>query len=220
MNEIVKKGIDLGYEYLAFTEHNPSQKGHSDNDIVEILKRKREKVEQINYSGVIKVFNSLEIDIKPDGSLSVPDAGLATLDFALVSIHSSFDLSRDLQTKRVLSALSHPKVKIFAHPTGRKLNEREGAELNWPEIFEFCLKNNKWIEINCDPMRLDLPDNLVREAVKLGVKMTLGTDAHHIDGMNNTIWGVSVARRGWCEARDIMNTRSLNEFEKILKEGE
>ena len=220
MESIVKKGRELGYEYLAFTEHNPSQKGHSDNDIMEILKRKREKVEQINYSRVIKVFNSLEIDMKPDGSLPVPDSGLATLDFALVSIHSSFDLPRDLQTKRVLSALSHPKVKIFAHPTGRKLNEREGAELNWPEIFEFCLKNNKWIEINCDPMRLDLPDNLVREAVKLGVKMTFGTDAHHIDGMNNMIWGVSVARRGWCEVRDIMNTRSLNEFEKMLKEGE
>jgi DNA polymerase (family 10) len=210
----------LGYEYLAFTEHNPSQKGHSDNEIVEILKKKREKVEELNYSGVKKVFNSLEIDIKPDGSLPVPDSGLETLDFALVSIHSSFDIERNAQTKRVLTALAHPKVKIFAHPTGRKLNEREGAELNWPEIFEFCLKNNKWIEINCDPMRLDLPDTLVREAVKLGVKLTLGTDAHHVDGMNNMIWGVSVARRGWATKNDIINTRSLDEFEKLLKEGE
>jgi DNA polymerase (family 10) len=220
MEEIIKKGSDLGYEYLAFTEHNPSQKGHSDNEIVEILKKKREKVEELNYSGVKKVFNSLEIDIKPDGSLPVPDSGLETLDFALVSIHSSFDIERNAQTKRVLTALAHPKVKIFAHPTGRKLNEREGAELNWPEIFEFCLKNNKWIEINCDPMRLDLPDTLVREAVKLGVKLTLGTDAHHVDGMNNMIWGVSVARRGWATKNDIINTRSLDEFEKLLKEGE
>jgi DNA polymerase (family 10) len=217
MEEIVKKGSELKYEYLAFTEHNPSQKGHSEKDIVEILKRKREKVEQLNYSGVQKVFNSLEIDIKPDGSLPVPDAGLETLDFALVSIHSNFDLERDVQTKRVLTALAHPKVKIFAHPTGRKLNEREGAELNWPEIFNFCLKNSKWIEINCDPMRLDLPDTLVREAVKLGVKLTLGTDAHHKDGMNNMLWGVSVARRGWCEKKDIINTLSLKEFEEMLR---
>ena len=216
MEEIIRKGSELGYQYLAFTEHNPSQKGHTDHDIVEILKRKREKVEQLNYSGVQKVFNSLEIDIKPDGSLPVPEAGLSTLDFALVSIHSNFDLERDAQTKRVLTALAHPKVKIFAHPTGRKLNEREGAELNWPEIFNFCLKNNKWIEINCDPMRLDLPDTLVREAVKLGVKLTFGTDAHHSDGMNNMIWGVSVARRGWCTSGDIINTRSLEEFEKLI----
>ncbi len=235
MEEIVKKGNELGYEYLAFTEHNPSQKGHTEAETVEILKRKREKVDklnlaisgrngQLNYSisnsssnSIHKVFNSLEIDIKSDGSLPVSDEGLNTLDFALVSIHSNFDLERDLQTKRVITALSHPKVKIFAHPTGRKLNEREGAELNWPEIFDFCLKHDKWVEINADPMRLDLPDTLVREAVKMGVKLTFGTDAHHIDGMNNMIFGLSVARRGWCEAKDIINCLSLDEFEKVIK---
>jgi len=224
MEDLVKKANELGYEYIAFTEHNPSQKGHTDSDIVEILKKKRERVDQLNYSfkkagnkGVRKVFNSLEIDILPDGRLPVPEAGLSTLDFALVSIHSSFRLDRASQTKRVLAALSNPKVKIFAHPTGRKLNEREGAELNWPEIFAFCLKENKWIEINCDPMRLDLPDTLVREAVKLGVKLTFGTDSHHKDGLNNMQFGVSVARRGWAEKKDIINTLSLEDFEKVLQ---
>jgi DNA polymerase (family X) len=119
-------------------------------------------------------------------------------------------------TKRVLRALTYPKVKIFAHPTARKIQEREGIELDWPQVFDFCLKNNKWIEINCDPMRLDLPDNLVREAVKLGVKLTMGTDAHHKDGMNNMLLGISVARRGWAEPKDIVNTRNLEEFEKML----
>jgi len=97
MKDIVKKANELGYEYLAFTEHNPSQKGHTEKGIVEILKRKREKVDELNYSisnqdtkCVRKIFNSLEIDMKPDGSLPVPDAGLETLDFALVSIHSDF----------------------------------------------------------------------------------------------------------------------------------
>jgi DNA polymerase (family 10) len=224
MQEIVEKGNELGYEYLAFTEHNPSQKGHDNKDIVEILKKKREKVDELNYSlektstgSVQKVFNSLEIDIRSDGSLPVPEEGLALLDFVLVSIHSSFDLDRDLMTKRVISALNHSKAKIFAHPTARKINEREGVELNWPEIFDFCLKNNKWVEINCDPMRLDLPDTLVREAVRLGVKMSFGTDAHHIDGMNNMTFGVSVARRGWCEKKDIVNTKSLKEFEDMLR---
>ena len=223
MEEVVKKADELKYEYIAFTEHNPSQKGHTDFQITEKLKAKKEEVEQINYSiknmntkYIRRVFNSLEIDMKSDGSLPVPGEGLNTLDFALVSIHSNFDLPRDVQTKRVMAALSHPRVKIFAHPTGRKLNEREGAELNWPEIFEFCLKNNKWIEINCDPMRLDLPDTLVREAVKLGVKFTFGTDAHHIDGMNNMTFGVSVARRGWCEKTNIVNCLDLKSFEKLL----
>lgn len=223
MEDVIKKAGELGYEYLAFTEHNPSQSGHVERDIMEILKKKREKVDQINYSlkklnrkGIQKVFNSLEIDMKSDGSLPVPDKGMETLDFALVSIHSNFGLEKDAQTKRVLTALSHPKAKIFAHPTARKLNEREGVELNWPEIFDFAVKNNKWIEINCDPMRLDLPDILVREAVKLGVKMTFGTDAHSAQGLNNMVFGVSVARRGWCEKKDIVNTLNLKEFEEEL----
>lgn len=224
MEEIIQRGNDLGYEYLAFTEHNPSQKGHTEKQIVEILKKKHEKVEQLNYSlkksskkGIQKVFNSLEIDILPDGRIPVPGAGMELLDFALVSIHSSFSLGREQMTKRVLSALSHPKVKIFAHPTARKLNEREGIELNWSEIFEFCLKNDKWIEINAEPSRLDLPDTLVHEAVKLGIKLSLGTDSHSAEGLSNMQFGVSVARRGWAEARDIMNTRTLTEFEKLLK---
>lgn len=223
MKDIVKKADELKYEYLAFTEHNPSQKGHNEDQMVEILKRKKETIEQLNYSiknmnikYVQKVFNSLEIDITPDGNLPVPDTGMDLLDFTLVSVHSSFSLSRDQMTRRVINALSHPKAKIFAHPTARKLNEREGIELDWPQIFDFCLKNDKWIEINADPMRLDLPDNLVREAVKYGVKLTMGTDSHHKDGMNNMIFGVSVARRGWCEKNNIVNTRSLEEFERQL----
>src|SRR3989344_6291009 len=172
MEEVINKANSLGYEYVAFTEHNPSKSGHNETQTVEILKRKCEKVDKINYSlrtasarnelrRVKKVFNSLEIDILPNGKLPVSDKGMETLDFALVSIHSSFRQNRVDMTRRVLSAMSHPKVKIFAHPTGRKLGAREGIDLDWEKIFDFCLKNNKWLEINADPMRLDLPDFLV-----------------------------------------------------------
>ena len=224
MQEIVKRAKDLNYEYIAFTEHNPSKSGHTPEQIIDILKRKKEYVEQLNYShektgekGILKVFNSLEIDMNKDGTLPVPDAGLETLDFALVSIHSVFDLSRTEMTNRIINALSHPKVKIFAHPTGRKINEREGVEIDWEKVFEFCLKNNKWIEINSAPMRLDLPDVLVRDAVKLGIKLTLGTDTHSLDMIDNIKYGVDVARRGWAEKKDIVNTRNLKEFEELLK---
>ena len=224
MDQIVKKADELGYEYIAFTDHNPSQKGHVEKDFVELIKKRREKIEQLNYSlktkglkRIKKVFNSLEIDIMPDGSLPVPPSALELLDFALVSIHSSFTGERDKNTKRVLQALSNPKVKVFAHPTGRKLNEREGVDLNWPEIFDFCLKNDKWLEINCDPSRLDLPDVLVREGIKLGVKFTFGTDSHHVDMMANMPFGVSVARRGWAERKNIINCLTLAEFEDVLK---
>ena len=223
MSEIVDKANELGYEYLAFTEHNPSKSKHNETQITDILRRKREAIDKINYSivkskegSIQKVFNSLEIDILPEGGLPVPEQGLDTLDFALVSIHSSFRLSRESMTKRVLSALGSPKVKIFAHPTARKLNEREGVELNWPQILDFCKKNDKWLEVNADPGRLDLPDTLVKEAVKAGVKLTMGTDAHHKDGLDNMPFGISVARRGWATKEDLVNTRGLQEFEKML----
>lgn len=223
MRELVEKANSLGYEYIAFTEHNPSQSGHNDKEKIELLKRKKNLVEELNYSlvksvkkSIKKVFNCLEIDILPDGSLPVPEEGFDFLDLALVSIHSSFRMSREEATKRVISALSHPKVKIFAHPTGRKINQREGVELNWPQIFDFCAKEGKWIEINADPMRLDLPDFLVHEAIKSSCKMTLGTDAHHADSLDNMRYGVSVARRGWAEASDIINTLSFEEFVKII----
>jgi DNA polymerase (family X) len=162
-------------------------------------------------------FNSLEIDILPDGRLPVDERSLELLDFALVSIHSSFRQTKEETTKRIKDALTFPKVKIFAHPTGRKINEREGVDLMWEEIFEFCIKQDKWLEINADPMRLDLPDHLVRQAVKSNVKLTLGTDAHHIDHMDNMMFAVSVARRGWTQIRDVVNTYSLESFKGLLK---
>jgi DNA polymerase (family 10) len=123
-------------------------------------------------------------------------------------------------TKRILSAFQHPKVRIFAHPTGRKINHREGVEIEWPKVFEFCKRENKFLEINGDPMRLDLPDMMVKDAVDAGVKLTLGTDAHHEQGLDNMKYGVYVARRGWAEKNDIINTLSLEKVEKLLKGGD
>jgi DNA polymerase (family 10) len=224
MGEIVDKADKLGYEYIAFTEHNPSHSRHSESQIISLLKRKKEavdklntKLKNLNTKKLKKVFNSLEVDILPGGKLPVSDAGMETLDFALVSVHSSFRQSKLDMTKRVLSALAHPKVKVFAHPTARKLTQREGIELDWDKVFEYCLKNDKWLEINCDPMRLDLPDILVKEAVKLGVKTTMGTDSHHFEHMDNMQYGISVARRGWAEKKDIINTLSLSVFERMIK---
>lgn len=216
--EVLERAGELGYEYVAFTEHNPSKSMHTKAQIVDILKRKREAIDTLNAKRGTRpfAFNSLEIDILPNGSLPVPEEGLATLDFALASLHSSFKQSKDMMTKRVLTAFAHPKIKVFAHPTARKLEEREGVELDWPQIFEYFKAYDKWIEINADPARLDLPDFLVREAVRCGLLLTLGTDSHARQMLDNMPWGVTVARRGWATKADIVNTRSLAEFEKLL----
>jgi len=221
---LMEKGKKLGYEYLGFSEHNPSFSKHSQKQIIDILKRKKELIDKINYSRgkklLIHAFNGLEIDIKPDGRLAIPEEGFKFLDFTIASIHSSFRMNRQAMTKRVLKALQHPKIKIFGHPTGRKLGEREGYELDWEQVFSFCKKRNIWLEINAWPNRLDLTDVLVHEAVKNGVKMIICTDSHQVDHMDLMKYGVSVARRGWATKNDIVNTMSYNQFMKALKGGE
>ncbi|MFZ5366414.1 MAG: PHP domain-containing protein [Patescibacteria group bacterium] len=224
MEEIMDKGLELGYEYVGFCEHNPSTSKHSLEQIISILKRKKERIDKLNYSHekrgnklLIQALNGLEVDIKPNGTLGIPEKGLDLLDFVMVSIHSSFRMGRQEMTKRVLAALRHPKVKILGHPTGRKLNEREGYELDWEEIFDFCKKRNIWLEINAWPDRLDLPDTLVREAARAAVKMVICTDAHAVDQMELMRYGVAVARRGWAEKGDIINTLGYSEFKKLLE---
>lgn len=221
LEEMVNKAEYLKYKYLLFTEHNPSLNNHSHSEIINLLKSKKEYIEHLNSSRTnkipIKIFNGLEIDIRPNGDLAIPEEGFKYLDFAIVSVHSQFDLDREKMTERVIRGLSQPKAKIFGHPTGRILNRREGYELDWERVFNFCVSENKFLEISAYPERLDLPDFLVREAIKKGVKLTIGTDSHQVEQMELMEYGVSVARRGWAEVKDILNTYPLEKLKEVLK---
>ena len=197
-----------GYEYIGISDHNP-KKGSNLN----LLTKRNQIIDHINSSKPkCRVIKLLEVDILPSGGLPVPQQTLDELDGCLVSIHSSFSMNREMMTKRVLAGLANPVAKIFAHPTGRLLGSREGYELDWDQIFRFCLENDKALEINAYPNRLDLPDTLVREAVKRGVKLSLGTDAHNKEGLAMMAYGVSVARRGWAQAENIVNTMDFHEI--------
>lgn len=211
ISELTHQALSLGYEYIGLTEHNPSVSNHTPEQVHDLIKRKTDIIEQFNSTSTLFVLNGLEIDILASGKRALPDNYLDLLDYACVSIHSSFRASRQAMTDRVLSAFDHPKVKFFAHPTGRLLNEREGVELDWDRIFDFCVKKNKWLEIDGWPNRLDLPDNIVRDAVKHGVKLVIDTDSHAADQLPYMRYGVSVARRGWATTSDIINTLSLKE---------
>lgn len=224
LEEIVNEANNLGYEYVGISDHNPSINKHSENDVIAILKRRNEHIEQYNNSWkerhenrVIKMFKSLEVDILSSGKLAVPEAGLELLDFYIVSIHSSFDMTKQEMTKRILGGLSHHKAKILGHPTGRLLGQREGYDADWDKIFDYCKKNNIAIEINSYPTRLDLPDSLVREAVKIGVKIIINTDSHVSSQMKLMYYGIEVARRGWCTVRDVVNTMGYNEFKEWVE---
>ena len=216
--EILKKAKELNYQYLGFSEHNPSLSRHSSAQAIDLVKKKREMIDEINYSLgkklSIKVLNGLEIDIKKNGELAFPDEGMKHLDYAIASIHTNFSLTKKEMTDRVLKGLSHPKVRFLAHPTTRKLGEREGIELDWEQLFDFCKQNDKFLEISSWPQRLDLPDFLVKQAVKSGVKMVINSDSHALSHLELMSYGVSVARRGWAQKSDILNTLEWSGFKK------
>lgn len=217
MKEMIKKAIELNYEYVGFSEHSPSVSKHTPESIYSILSRRKEVIEHLSLSTKnIRVINLLEVDILANGSFAINEKSIELEDALIVAIHSSFGMNKKDMTRRVLQGLSHPKAKILAHPTGRKLNERGEIRLDWNLIFDFVKNHNKALEINAWPNRLDLPDKLVREAVKHNIKMIINTDSHAVGQMDLMKFGVSVARRGWAQKSDILNTLKYNEFIKWL----
>lgn len=209
IEEMQTEAKKLNYEYIAMTNHNPSSK----TNILAKIKAQSNHIEQLNSSTKsVRVLNLLEVDINPLGELPISQEGLNLLDGCLISIHSVFNLDKEKMTERVLKGLANPVARIFAHPTGRLLNQREGYELDWNKIFAFCLEHNKALEINAHPSRLDLPDILVHEAVKRNVLLSIGTDSHQKQDLVNMKYGVSVARRGWAEAKNIINTWSYDQI--------
>ncbi len=215
--EIVKKGQSLGYDYVGLSDHSPGFSTHTTKQIVELVKTRREKIEKIKYSNKkTKVLNLLEIDILANGALSVPEEGLKLLDGSIAGIHSSHSQNKKLITRRLLNAIESPYVQVISHPTGRLLLQRESYEADWEKIFEACVMHKTLLEINSWPSRLDLPDTLVKDAIKYGVKFVINTDAHQIDQMDNMRFGVSVARRGWATKNEIANTLPWVEFKQYF----
>lgn len=214
LKEIVEKAKSLGYEYVGLSDHPSGHRMASAEQMAKEIQARTKEIEQLKSSNrSIKVLNSLEVDILPDGTLSVPDKLLATLDYVIAGIHSGHrQSSKEQMTKRVLAALANPFVDIISHPTGRLLNERDSYEADWDEIFKYAAKNKKLLEINAFYNRLDLRDDLVKRAIDFGVKFVIDTDAHEVSQMDNMRFGVSVARRGWAEAKDIVNTWDWKKF--------
>ena len=225
MEAIIKKAVELSYGFIGLSDHPPGHGKLSRGEMIHAIQKRTKVIQQLKKDlpagrqGIksIRVLNGLEIDILPDGSLSVPDEALETLDYCIAGIHSGHRGAKDVITKRLLSAMSNPNVDIISHPTNRLLNERDSSEADWEKIFKMASKNNKILEINGYPNRLDLRDDLVRQALGYGVKFVTNTDAHEVDQMGNMAFGVSVARRGWATKKDVVNSWYWTEFAKWFK---
>ena len=219
LTELLKVASLMNYEYLGISDHNPSISKHTENGIIDILKKRKYKFEQIllsNKNVRVKLFIMLEVDILPDGQLALPEKAFNYLDAIIVSVHSSFFLTKEAMTKRILKGLSHPKAKILGHPTGRLIGSREAYDADWRAIFDFCRLKNKALEINAYPDRLDLNDYMVKRAIENHNKLIINTDSHQKEQLSLINYGISVARRGWATKNDILNTLSYQEFKKWL----
>ncbi len=212
---MLKKADDLNYKYLGFSEHNPSVSKHSSAEIFNLVKKRNESLDK-SYSSnkCVRIFKLLETDILTDGRLAIDEKSLNLLDASIVSIHSSFNMDKETMTNRIIKGLSHPKAKILAHPTGRLINTRPGYQADWDKIFRFCQQNNKALEINAYPSRLDLISSLVRKAREYKLKFTIDTDSHAVDQMSLMPYGVDVAKKGWLTRNDIINCL---DYEEVIK---
>ncbi len=201
----------LGYDYIAITDHSGSLALQGGLDDEKLRRQHEELAEVMAGRSDVRVLRGMEVDILKDGSLDVTDEQLAELDIVLVSVHSFFELDEAQQTERVVRALLHPRVNVYAHPLGRQLGQRDPIALDLAAVFDACRENRVAVEHNASPRRLDLPDVQLRAAAQAGLKVFIGTDAHSVRGLGAMPLGVSQARRAWLTAGDVVNTWPLAE---------
>ncbi len=216
LEDMVAKARQLGYEYIAITDHSQHLKVANGLDS-QRFQEQAQAIDDLNQQfDDFQILKAAEVDILKDGSLDLDEEALAKFDLVLCAIHSHFNLSEQEQTQRVVTAMQSPFFHIFSHPTGRLINKREPYRLDFAQIMQAAHEHNCILEINAQPDRLDLNDVLIQQAIERGVKLSLGTDAHSTDGLEYMQLGVDQARRGWAEAKDIINTLSWPEIQDII----
>ncbi|MNI17360.1 DNA polymerase/3'-5' exonuclease PolX [compost metagenome] len=159
-----------------------------------------------------KIFKGIESDILSDGSLDYPDEVLAQFDFVVASVHSNLKMDEEKATARLIKAIENPYTTILGHPTGRLLLSRSGYPLDFKKIIDACAANKVVIEINANPLRLDLDWRWHRYAVEKGVLLSINPDAHRTEGLLDMQYGIFVAQKGGLEAKNCLNTYSLTEI--------
>ncbi len=217
LREMVEAARDLGYSYLAITEHSQAVTVAKGFD----RKRLEQQIDEIDrltddLAG-FRILKGIEVDILEDGTLDLPDEVLKKLDLTVCSVHSKLELSAEKQTERIIRAMDNPYFNILGHPSNRLINEREPSRLDMEKIIQAAKERGCFLELNAHPDRLDLNDTHCRMALEAGVKLALSTDAHSPRGLQNIIYGIYQARRGWLTRDDVINTRKTRDLLRLLK---
>jgi DNA polymerase (family 10) len=214
IEDIQGKAKEMKYEYVGISDHSRSLRiagGLSEDRLIEQIehiKKLRERNERP------WVFASSEVDILENGKLDYPKKVLEQLDYVVISVHSKFKMDEKEMTERIVAAMSHDKVRVFAHPTGRIIGQRPPYSFDLDKVIEAAKQNGIALEINSFPDRLDLNDINVKRAIDRGVKIAINSDAHNPGQLEHVRFGIATARRGWAESSDVINTLSLDELRK------
>ena len=217
MEVMVLAAKERGLQYLAMTDHSVGR-GIANGLSVERLERHMASVRQLERDiGGIHLLCGTEMDIRADGTLDYEDAVLERLDWVIGSVHSGMGQDAATMTERIIKAMHSPHVDVIGHLSTRLVGERQPVEADYEAIFKAAAATGTALEINASPERLDLKDSHAARARELGVPLVISTDAHTIEGLNNTRFGVGVARRAWCEPQHILNTLPFAKFLKYLQ---
>jgi len=207
IQEMAQAALARSYRVLAVTDHSGSlgvAGGLSADELIE----QRQEIDSVQkqIGDALLILQGTEVEIRADGSLDYPDDVLAQLDLVIASLHSSLRQPRQQATERLLNAIRNPHVDIIGHPTGRMIPNREGADLDMEAVFQAAKEHGVVMEINAHPARLDLDDIHARRAIDLGILLSINTDAHSASDLDLLQFGVATARRGWVEAKQVINT--------------
>ncbi|MBM2658776.1 DNA polymerase/3'-5' exonuclease PolX [Staphylococcus pseudoxylosus] len=215
LEEMVKANIAKGYQFMVITDHSQSLKV-ANGLSVERLLRQNEEIKALNEKyDEIDIYSGIEMDILPDGRLDYDDEVLAQLDYVIAAIHQSFNQSQDEIMQRLENACRNPYVRHIAHPTGRIIGKRPGYEPDIDRLCEIAAETNTILEINANPKRLDLNAETVRK--HSNVKLTINTDAHHVDHLEFMKYGIATAQKGFVKKDRVINTMSRENFKSLIE---
>ncbi len=207
---------ELKLEYLGMCDHSKSAfyaKGLS----IERVLQQHEEIDHLNKKlGGFHIFKGIESDILNDGSLDYPDEILQKFDFIVASVHSNLKMVEEKATDRLIKAIENPYTTILGHPTGRLLLSRKGYPINYKKVIDACAANNVVIEINANPLRLDLDWRWHQYALEKGVWLSINPDAHRREGFLDMHYGILVARKGGLYKERCLNALSLQEINQVF----
>jgi len=216
LEEVALAARDAGYQYVAITDHSKGL-GVARGLTEERLREQATAIKTLNETlEGVRLLGGIEVDIRADGSLDMPDSALAELDVVIAAVHSALNQEEEKMTRRILKAIENPHVDIIGHPTCRLLGQREPIAVDMETLLRAAAQHGTAMEINAMPDRMDLKDLHVFRARELGVRLSLGTDAHRVDHLRYMRFGVGVARRGWCQPQHLVNTLPLPELLRLF----